>query len=777
MRRNVHQSKSREIQLNQRIFRLLTCVSLGALALGSADRALAAPATDPAADTTAAQGQVTEVVVTAQRRTQRLQDVGIAVTAVTSAQMRQLGVASSKDISKVAPGVLLDSTAGGGVNANLTIRGVSQSDFSSIQESPNSIYIDDVYLSSPNSAAFSLYDLDRIEVLRGPQGTLFGRASSGGLANFIVAKPTKDFTGYVEAGYSSYNDAYVEAAASGPITDNVRFRISGRRETSDGWFQNGAPGGGASFAKDFYGIRAQLEADVTPDLTARFSLSYDADPTHAEGAYRSAPAYIVNGQPELLPANVDAYGTGPGNDMTGYRNPYSQYNKSAFNSNVGHLQNERFSPTLYLTQKLGPDATLTSITNYTKFGFNYSEDCDGGPVNFCTDQLAQSLEQWSQELRLNGRHGPLTYTAGFYYLNTRQSTPQGFDFPALSGTPYGFYDVNNVHQSVSSWSLFGQAEYQFTDTLSATLGARYTDEHKDFSSQVYFNELGSFYGGPGVSVPPLLVYDFSKAAVGDLASHDEGLWSGKAELDYKPIHDMLFYVSVSRGVKAAGYNTNLGGSLSIAQTPFKSEYVYAYEVGSKLDLLDHHVRWNTSVFYYDDHRFQGYAFIGTQGVVGNYNGYFTGGETELIVAPRRDIDLSISASNLLTKLYDVPTAYFGVRDEQSIMAPRWTLQLSATKRFELPIGTLAFNWNGNYIDARYASIDNNNATYVPGSFVNNARLSLDMKDKGLEFAFFVDNISNVAREQFQYDLTTTTGSWIRAYAPPRWIGGSIRKSF
>jgi iron complex outermembrane receptor protein len=765
--------------LNRRILPLLTRVSLGALALGSAGRALAAPAqvADQAANTTAAQGQVAEVVVTAQRRNQRLQDVGIAVTAVTSVQMRQLGITSSKDISKIAPGVLLDSTAGGGVNANLTIRGISQSDFSSIQESPNSIYIDDVYLSSPNAAAFSLYDLDRIEVLRGPQGTLFGRASSGGLANFIVAKPTRDFTGYIEAGYSSYNDAYVEAAASGPITDKLRFRISGRRETADGWFQNGLPGGSAAFEKDFYGVRGQLEADVTPDLTARFSLSYDADPTHHEGGYRAAPAYLVNGQPELLPANIDAYGTGPGNDITGYRNPYSQYNKSAFNSSVGHLQNERFSPTLYLTQKLGADATLTSITNYTKFGFSYSEDCDGGPVNFCTDQLAQHLEQWSEELRLNGKRGPLTYTGGFYYLNTRQKTPQGFDFPALSGTPFAFDDVNEVRQHTDSWAIFGQAEYRLTDTLSATVGVRYTNEHKDFDSKVYFSELGSFYGGPGVIVPPLLTYDFSKETVGDLASHDEGLWSGKVELDYKPNRDMLFYASVSRGVKAAGYNTNLGGGLTTEQTPFKSEYLYAYEVGSKLDLLDHHVRFNTSIFYYDEHRFQGFGFSGVQGVVGNYNGYFTGAETELIVAPRRDVDLSISASNLLTKLYDVPTAYSGVRDEQSIMAPRWTVQLSATKRFELPFGTLALNWNGNYIDARYASVDNNNATYIPGSFVHNARLSLDMEDKGLELAFFVDNISNASREQFQYDLTTTTGGWIRAYAPPRWIGGSIRKSF
>jgi iron complex outermembrane recepter protein len=769
--------------MNQRKFQLLTYVSLGALALVSTGRAVAAetaagspPATDVAA------GQVAEVVVTAQRRTQRLQDVGVSVTAVTGAQMRQLGIVSSKDISKVTPGVLLDSSGGGGINANLTIRGISQSDFSSIQESPNSIYIDDVYLSSPNAAAFSLYDLDRIEVLRGPQGTLFGRASSGGLANFIVAKPTRDFTGYVEAGYSSYNDAYVEGAASGPITDKLRFRISGRRETADGWFENGLPVGHAAFAKDFYGVRAQLEADLTEDLTARLSISYDADPNHPEGAFRLAPAYIVNGQPELLPANVDAYGTGAGNDIAGYRNRHSPFNEGDF-LNIGHLQNERFSPTLYLTEKLGAGVTLTSITNYTRFGYSYAEDDGGGPVNFANTELSQTLDQFSQELRLNGLRGPLTYTAGFYYLDTNQSAPIGFNLPGFSGTPFAFSDINEIHQRVNSWSIYGQAEYKVTNTLSVTVGARYTDEHKDFSSKLDFSELGSAFGGAGAYAPPLLVYNFASSpagglpGVGGLASHDEGLWSGKAELDYKPNRDMLFYASVSRGVKAAGFNTNSGGSLSVQETPFKSEYVYAYEVGSKLDLFDRRVRFNTSIFYYDYHRFQGYAFAGTQAFVGNYNGYFAGGETELVVAPRRDIDFSISASNLLTKLYDVPTAYFGVRDEQSIEAPRWTVQLNATKRFELSIGTIAINWNANYIDARYASVDNNNATYIPGSFEHNARITLDMKDNGLELAFFVDNINNVAREQFQYDFTTTTGDWIRIYAPPRWIGGSVRKSF
>ena len=719
-----------------------------------------------------------EIVVTAQRRAQSIQDVGIAITAVSADTMREMGIVDSTDISRVAPGVILDSTASGGVNANLTVRGISQSDFSSNQESPNSIYIDDVYLSSANAAAFTLYDLERVEVLRGPQGTLFGRASSGGLVNFIVAKPTDYLSGYVEAGYGNFDAMYVEGALSGPISDNVRVRVSGRREVADGWYENGLAGGEDAFEKDFYGVRFQLEADVTPDLTARLSVSYDANPLHNEGTYRTVNAYFdgVSAQPVELPADVDAYGTGPGNDFAGYRNPYTKFNKADFNNDVGFLKNHRFSPTLNLEWQLG-GSTLTSITNYTEFGYEYGEDDDGGPLDFFRSEISQDLDQWSQELRINGDSGPLTYTAGFYYLNTDQTYPSLLVFPALAGTEFGFRVTNETRQQVNSWALFGQVEYELTDTLSATVGLRYTDEHKEFSSQVFFQELGTAYGGPGVLEPPLLIYDFSEAAVGDLAVQNEGLWSGKIQLDYKPNEDMLFYAGVSRGVKAAGFNTNLDGSTGIDDTPFGSENVYAYEVGSKLDLLDRRLRINTSAFYYDYSDFQGFSYNGISAVIRNYDGYFAGGEVEIYAAPSDDIDISFSAAYLDSKLYDVQTVYSGVIDQESIRAPKWTLNGSVTKRFELSFGTLAVSWNGNYIDDRYASIENTAATFIPGSFMHNARLTLSLPKPDLELAFFVDNISNVARLQHASDLTLTTGSWLRSYAPPRMYGASIRKSF
>lgn len=755
--------------------RLACQVSLAAMALASLSVSAVAQAQNAEAD-----GGLGEIVVTAQKREQNLQDVGVSVSALPADQLAALGIVDAKDIARAVPGVVFDSTAAGGVNANLTVRGVSQSDFSSIQESPNSIYIDEVYLSSPNSAAFPLYDLERVEVLRGPQGTLFGRASSGGLASFITKRPGNQLEGYAEVGYSRFNSFYLEAAFGGPISDRIRFRLSGKTEHGDGWFRNLNPGGKDTFEKKFYGIRGQLEADLSDALTARLSVSYDKSPRHLEGTYKAVSFYVdpATGDPAPLPANLDFYGTGPGNDFAGYRDPNPDAQTGSFN-NVGFLSNERFSPTLNLQWDLG-GATITSLTNYTKFKYAYVEDCDGGPVNYCIFPLGQNLDQWSQELRVNGAAGALTYTAGIYYLNIKQDALQAFAFPALSGSDFAFDDTNPVRQRAESYAAFGQLEYEFTDKLKATFGLRYTRDKKTVDSKVFFNELGNGYsGGTGSTVfsPPLLVYDFSPATVGDLATAKDGLWSGKFQLDYKPNSDALIYASVSRGAKGPGFNTNVSGNLTDAETPFGSESLWAYEVGAKFDLLDRHLRFNSSVFYYDYSDFQGFAFNGLQGVVSNYDGHFYGGEVELVAKLGSGLTANFGAAYLKSKLRDIPTARDGIIDQESILAPRWTVNGAINKRFAIGANNLNINWSFDFIDDRFASIDNNAATAVEGSFVHNIRISYNLESAGVELAAFVNNISDVDRENFSYDLLSSTGSAIKSYAKPRWWGFSVRKTF
>jgi len=714
----------------------------------------------------------------------------VSISAVTSDALRANGISNAQDISKTIAGVSLDSVSSGSSNAQLVVRGVSQSDFSSFQESPNSIYVDDIYLSSPAAAGFTLYDLDRVEILRGPQGTLFGRSSSGGLANFVPKHPSKDWDGYAEIGFGSFGDAYAEAAIGGPLTDRIRFRVAGRREVSNGWWHNDLPNGHDTFETNFAGIRGQIEADVTDNFTARLSIGYDKNPEHRDGMYRSVPYYVVNGQPTPLPADVDAYGTGPGNSMAGYRNTDKQVQSAAFN-NVGFFKNERFAPTLFLTWQAG-NATITSISNYTRFKFKYNEDCDGGPVDFCQNNFSQNLKQFSQEFRINGTAGSLIYTAGGYYLNTDQTVDSGFYYPSLTGTDFAFNDFNNVRQKLSSISVFGQVEYKFTPKLKLTIGGRFSHDIKRFESRAYYNELGNAYidGSAGSTVfsPPLLVYDFTRENLGNLARIKDDLWSGKVQLDYKPIESVLLYAGVSRGSKGGGFNADTYAGLACenpadascaayARTPFRSEFLYDYEVGAKLQMFDRRLTLNLSAFNYDYHHFQGFAFVGLQSIVSNYNGYFRGGELELNVKPVPSLNVMLGVSYLRSKLHDVQTTYDGVRDVEGVNSPRWTVKGSISKDFQIGNDKLTLLWSGDYVDDRYASVDNNPATFIKGSFVHNARINYHVGSMGVDLSAFVNNISDVARQTFAFDSISSEGMVLRGYSKPRWFGGSIRKQF
>lgn len=727
----------------------------------------------------AQQSMADDIVVTAQRREQNLQDVGVSVTAISGQQIKSLGLTDAKDIGKIAAGVVFDSAAGGSINNTLTIRGVSQSDFSPNQEAPNSVYLDDVYISSPSAAGFTFFDLERIEVLRGPQGTLFGRASSGGLVNYISRRPTEEFDGYFELGYGSFHQHYTEAAIGGALAQGVRARVSGRWERADGYLRNLAPGGEDTFERHSWGLRGQIEFDLSASVTARMVMSYDRSPRHREGMYKTLNAYIDdNGNPAPLPIDLDAFGTGPGNDFAGYRDPNSDAHRAAFN-NVGFFESRRFSPTLYLEWDLG-QATISSITNYMNFRANYDEDCDGGPIDFCNIPILQSLKQFSQEVRVNGSSGPMNWTAGIYYLDVNQHVTNSFLFPELSGTDFAFDDSNPVHQKLKSVGFFGQMEYRFSDRIRGILGARYTHDDKSFDSKVFFHELGNGYDGGVGSViydPPLVAYDFSEETVGSLARAKKNMWSGKVQLDYTPNDNTLLYAGVSRGVKGPGFNINLGATLTNEETPFKAEHLYAYEIGAKLELLDRKLRANGALFLYDYSDFQGYAFNGLTGRVGNYDGSFKGGEIELTAMPGPLTTFRIGVSYLESKVKNVIGAYTGLRNMQSIQSPKWTVNGLASQGFDIGSGRLTAQWSFDYLSKRYSSIDNNFATTVPGSFVHNARISYLLETSNVEFSAFVNNISDVDRMNYSFDLVASTGSLLRTYAKPRWWGISVRKSW
>jgi len=617
--------------------------------------------------------------------------------------------------------------------------------------------------------------------LRGPQGTLFGRNSTGGLAHFITAKPTDTLEGYAEAGVGDYSQWFLEGAVSGPISDRVRGRLAGRAEEADGWWKNRAPGGEDTFAKKFGGVRGHLEVDLSDNLLGLFSLGYDRNRPAAYGTYKAQNFYVdENGRAAALPADLDAFGTGPGNNVVGYRDPYGSGPESAFDD-LGSTSKERLSPTVQLDWNVG-DLTVTSLTNYTDFKMDYSEEDDGSPIEYIVvPKSTQDLKQWSQELRLTGNAAGVDWTTGLYYLDIDQNIFQRISFPVLAGEDFAYDSQNEIVQETKTIAAFGQLEWMLTDVVRMTFGARYTRDEKTFDSQAFFNELGNGYeGGVGSTVfsPPLNVYDFSESTVGSLAKIDEDLWSGKLQFDYLPSDRALFYASVSRGVKGGGFNTNLGAGLSIDETRFDSESVISYEIGSKLDFLDNRLRINSSIYYYDYSDFQGYAITTLTSTVSNYDGEIYGAELEVNAVLPGDIRLDVAVAYVETELRQVPTAYAGILNQESVLAPNWTANGALNKEFRVGAdSSLEVQWSFDYLDERYTSVDNNAATLLKSSFIHNARVSYLLEDMGLEFAASVNNIGDEHREVFSYDNTTSSGYRLVSLGLPRWWGISVRKSF
>lgn len=737
---------------------LMACVAASTLwAIPAA--AQDAPAPEPAATPDAGSGG--DIVVTAQRREQSLQNVGISVTALSGDTLSSLGAVSTQSIAAHVPGLLFDGGSGGGVNAFVSIRGVSQVDPAEHQEAPNAVYLDEVYVPTPSMVGFPLYDVARAEALRGPQGTLFGRNSTGGLLQFVTTDPSDSYKGFVDASYANYASFRIEGAVGGPVADGLSFRLAGFFHKGDGIFQNNLPGGKDSFETHVFGIRGKIRAEIG-DWTAQLTGSINKSPRHREGAYKSSPAFVdANGVGQYLPADVDFYGTGPGNDPFGYRDPSPSPWAGSFN-NIGFLRKSYNYATFKVEGPVG-GATLTSISNYSRGKLDYFEDADSTPNDIQPFGNGGVTRQFSQELRLSGNADRFSWTAGVYYLN--------LDGDYYIEVPIPFFDFHsrNIYsQKTSSYAAFAQIEYALSDQLNLSLGGRYTHDRKTFDSKVY-DVLN-----PGS--PPY--YDFSRSnpLVGDLARMSKGDWTGKIQLEYTPNRDVMVYAGVSRGIRGGGFNASPDGALSYELTPFGGETVIDYEGGVKLRLFDNRASLRASAFYYDYNDYQAFNFIGTAGSVSNNPAYNYGGEVEFSARPLDGLNISLGAAYLKGKVKDYRTAAGTIIDTKPVKAPEFTFNGIISKEFQIGDFQLTAQYDFDYQGKHRANLAPAPITAIPSSWMHNARLTLGHDRTGWEVYGYVRNIGNTARKSFGYDLTYI-GIALSSYAPPRTYGIGVRKTF
>lgn len=721
-----------------------------------------------------------EVVVTAQKREQNIQDVGIAITAFSGEQMRTLGYTNAQQITNLAPGV---STVqpNGEANYALAIRGAANSDFIANQESPVSLYVDEVYISQMSGAGFALFDMERVEILRGPQGTLFGRNATGGLAHYVTVKPSQDFGGYGQVSVGEHDQVKFQGAINGGLTDNLSARLSISTHHNSGYVENRLdPSNDLNNANDYAG-RVQFLFEPNDDmsflLNGRYSLQQ-----------------IRTGFFENVSGSLDANGNGvkQKNDCANFTNfnGYCDSDRDNFAGDfdkLGFNDLETYGISGTFKWTLNNGVELTSITDFQSVERDYIEDSDASPFTDFHFFLNTDSEQWSQEIRLNGETDRFKWVTGFYYLNIDIADSNGGEIALLGVDPSGASGLvgglisgldSPYGQDKESWSVFGQIDYALNDQFSLIGGFRWIDEQVDFSfaqNFVTFPRDGSIERNGN----PNIVLNLTDAIFGISSfedSYSEGLWSAKVELDWRPNDDWLTYISWNRGVKGGGYNAPLDISLDprgLGQFGFDEEKLDAFEIGFKSSLFDGLARLNVAAYYNNYKDFQAFSILGlATNVVSAPDAESIGFEAELILNPSDGLDLLFGVG-----YNDMDVTLPDGSKTTSIQSPKWNLSGLARYEWAALTGTMAIQADFHYRSKHFHSISRADAVTQGGYHVANARLSWTSADNVWEVAVFADNITDEEYIVQSFDVAAALG-WIEEYyGRPRWVGGSVNYNF
>ncbi|MEX2126125.1 MAG: TonB-dependent receptor [Woeseia sp.] len=729
-------------------------------------------------------GVLEEIIVTAQKREQSLQDVGVAVTAFTGEQMRQLGFTNTTDVVSMTPGLKYTVPNAESSQINFFLRGVGLNDFADANENPVAVYVDEIYRPAMGGLSFQLFDMERVEVLRGPQGTLFGRNTTGGLVHYIGKRPGEELEGYVNATFGDFSQIKLEGAIGGPLSDTVSARLSLATHQHDGWTENRA---GPDYNEtDAKAARGQLLFSPSDDVELLLGAWWSDNDANVGAWQHQATRFNAEGESvELGPSeqdmSVDCNADGvldagdlrpaPGTDCFGYRDtdgdPWAgEYDRD------GRVEVETSGMWANLEWEFATGLTLTSITAVQSVDRLQSEDTEASPFPLILPTFAASTDTLTQELRIAGGSETVRWLAGLYYFDNEVDGHYDLD---LTNLGFVFFDAN-YQQETDSLAVFGQVEFDLGDAWTVIAGARFANEEKTLD---YLNvdESGLFELLFGSDI----AFDFDRDTVGDLATHDDDSVSGKLELDWRPREDLLLYGSISQGTKSAGFNvgfldqTLLFASNTPDTIPFGEETLLSYEVGFKSTIFDGGARFNGSAFYYDYEDFQTFRFEQLNQVIFNADAEVTGAELELQASPAEGWDVALGLSVLDATAEGIPSPVDGSpRERDMVAAP--DLSANALIRYEWPAfgGHLAAQVWANYQDEVFYDIQNVPVSREDGYTVGNARLSYTSGDGVWELAAAAHNVTDEEYLSYAFDFTGTFGFNQQAYGPPRWIGVSLQ---
>ena len=603
----------------------------------------------------AADGVIEEVIVTAQKRNQNVQDVPISITALTAAEIERRNVEDVLDVAYKTPGVVGALQAG---VPSFVIRGIGTNDFGSAADPAVGIYLDGVYTARTVASLIGLYDAERIEVIKGPQGTLFGRSAAAGAISVISRKPdaTREFSAKLE--YGNYDHTRVLASANLPLSDTAFLRVAALSHQRDGYIENKINGDELGDVDD-KGVRAALRLLPADNLDITLSADYIKSDTLGVGL-RSA---TIVGYPGTGTSKFDDVA----HDIT---DPVSEL--------------ENMGASLHAKLDLTDQLSLTSITAYREYEFTILEDDDGSFVELlATGTLPEQSDTFSQELRLDwsGEHFSWMLGASYFQEDISVDGIAQSNLDVLFGPGSGgaFDERSYSSGDYTSYSIYADVTVELSERTTLIAGLRWSYDEKDFELFVPPN--------PAIGVNLLF------GGVDPQAQLDED-WDSvqpRAVLQYRPAKDVMTYISAARGYKTGGF-----GSFEL-QPPFDPDYVWYYESGVKSSLADGTMQLNAAVFYYDYEDLLVTPQVGLALQTTNASeASGQGAEVEMLWLPTPALSLSASVAYLDAE-YDKflqgeldPFTFLPTTTDRSgntlTRAPEWQYNLGA--EYDLQLGNL-----------------------------------------------------------------------------------------
>lgn len=751
--------------------------------------AFAQPTTESASEA----AQVEEIVVTARRYEEDLQSTPVAVSAFTGAGLEQAGVSSLVDAAAAVPNLTMSTSSsgsGGTSNTQTFLRGVGQTDFLITTDPGVAIYIDGVYYARTTGSAFDVIDLERVEVLRGPQGTLFGKNAVGGAISLISRPPADAFGGSLQLTTGRFNRADVRASVDLPLSDTLRSRISGVWRNRDGFGRRIVDG-------DDMGDQNQLGGRFYLDWTPsdKVSFSFIADGTRERGGSAQATLMSFNrnvGLARLWNGLVAA----PQGLSLPIVNAATPFVNSGTGPNVSNL--DLWGTSLTGNWELADNLSLKSITAYRKLKAEFARDGDNSPSSYVETHNRVNQDQFSQELQLigGGPDSSFRWVLGGYYFNEgaidrNDVRLAGGLFRALEALPgpvvqlspapcpvacaggrgnpinAGFDLDFNIFNRIrtKSYAAFGQASYAITDAFSASVGLRYTKEDKS-----YFLDHRRINSGVPIIVPTLV-------------QRSDNDTSPRFGLEYRASEAVFLYTSASKGFKSGGFNGR--PTVNAAVQSFGPETLWSYEIGMKTDLLDRRLRFNVAGFFsqYKDIQLSSVRADPTGNLIlvtENAGRAETKGvEIELTAVPTRGLNFTASLGYLDAQYTKLNPGATVTLDTEFVKAPEWTTSAALSYTFELSpgMGDLSLRGDLTYRSDYFNEPTNSTVIDQDGFGLFNARIAWTDPGERFEVALFGTNLTDKRYIVSGLSSATSFGLEEANFGRPREWGLSAKYTF